>query len=182
MSRRPTSRSARARGFTLVELLVVIGILAVLIGVLMPSLGRAQKHARKVKCKTQLQQIGQAFQIYLNTNNNRYPRAPALPSVNPNNYTTIPDHLSPHLGGDKRVLECPDDRSVFPVEKISYFYYNELGERPLSQTFLYTLYKGDVTQIPVLWDADDFHGGGVPYNWLYVDGHVDTHLQAQPGK
>ena len=53
-----SSHSNRPRGFTLVELLVVIGILAVLIGVLMPSLGRAQKHARKVKCKTQLSRSG----------------------------------------------------------------------------------------------------------------------------
>jgi prepilin-type N-terminal cleavage/methylation domain-containing protein len=66
----------RKNGFTLVELLVVIGIIAVLIGILLPALNRANRHAKMTQCLSNEHQLILALMMYCQENQGSFPGGP----------------------------------------------------------------------------------------------------------
>jgi prepilin-type N-terminal cleavage/methylation domain-containing protein/prepilin-type processing-associated H-X9-DG protein len=179
----------RRRAFTLVELLVVIGIVAVLLGILLPSLARAREKAKRTNCLSNLRTLGQALVMYANVHRDRLPNGNA-PGIyrDYDGANRVMMAFERDFVREPRVFWCPSDRDAEPSQivtadatlpnsaRMSYDFYNLYWPPELGP--LLTRLKG---QAPLAWDLDGAEGPTSPVqnhgpkggNVVYADGHAD---------
>lgn len=158
-SRARTRRGTHAGGFSLVELLVVIGVIAILLALLFPTLRMARESANRAKCGAQLRQLGLAFQMYANANRGWLPAwsawhtwPPGQPDDSEGPVWTI--EMIPYIGNpDSAVYNCPS----YPGRGRNYFlaaiwsFVNGRNAMKLSDITHSSQFilSGDVTQVGV---------------------------------
>jgi len=101
---------APARAFTLVELLVVIGIIALLMGMLLPTVAGTRRQSRNLQCQSNIRQIMLGLSLYKANNKDRYPSNLSLQGF----FWDLPTVAGPYISEEGvtrgSVFTCPDDR------------------------------------------------------------------------
>lgn len=180
--KRPHQKQRRAVAFTLVELLVVIGIIALLGTLTLPGMQSMLLKARGMQCAANLRSIGVAVMQAASDNNNTYPEidqaaAPIYPTGS--NAKNLVDTLSPY-GITTNTIKCPVDLQTSPSSYSLYkssYEWNPMFDDGSSVTPI--LYINANVKIPVnstrvrlCYDFASIHHGHV--NAVYGDGHVSA--------
>jgi prepilin-type N-terminal cleavage/methylation domain-containing protein/prepilin-type processing-associated H-X9-DG protein len=172
--------------FTLVELLVVIGIIALLIGILLPTLSRVQQQSRKTACLSNLRQLGTALILYANENRGRLPNGNA-PTVwdDYDGANRMITEFNATCVKSAKVFYCPADQDS-PPEKILTADQKLPNSGRVSYDF-YSLYWAPeygpllvklLGQAPLVWDLNGGNISGSVENHkkggnvVYADGHA----------
>ena len=189
------------RAFTLVELLVVISVIGLLMGILVPVLGKARGVANRTYCMANLRQIGVAIRSYLDDNRDIFPLCSAMPWEFPDSNSSdyvppITKVLGPILK-EPKVFICKVYKATPPYYlrygKTSYWYSGirligppGLAGRTLSQSFLVQAGVKE-KDIEVMSDFDPVHPGKTgaygnrkgQKNYLYADWHVSNYMKQE---
>jgi len=168
----------RLAAFTLIELLVVIAIIALLAALVLPALGRAKEAGKGAACISNLRQIGIAFQLYVQDNNNRLPNMRDK-SLTSSNDLPSPDLVLSNYLGNVKALQCPsDNQHLFETTGSSYSWNSLLNGQDAEHLQAFGL-KFNPHEIPLMFDKGKFHiarGDSKAQNWLYADTHIKNLL------
>ena len=179
-------RRTRA-AFTLVELLVVIGIIALLMAILLPSLSRAREQSRRVKCLANLRSLGHAMYLYANDFRDRLPNGNLPGDANPANGDQVLVAMAKQYNLTPGIFYCPSDVDEPPHQITNNYIHFENSARVSYDFFsLYwipeqgpklTRLRG---QAPLAWDlgvwvtANQMQNHGIlGGNVVFADGHAE---------
>lgn len=182
------------RSFTLVELLVVIAIISLLSALLVPALKSAKDSTKRIKCQSNLHQIGLGIEMYINEHDNYLPYAVTMGSESNPLGGALPPYLQDQIrtylsgptvgmGTNSAVFACPSTKmgwvlSTSPRNDYRYNYYFANGwslATPQAGRKADSLSRnsGAALVLDMAWQdwvATDMPHDGI--NTLYADGHV----------
>jgi prepilin-type N-terminal cleavage/methylation domain-containing protein/prepilin-type processing-associated H-X9-DG protein len=177
-----TDGRARNSGFTLMELLVVVSVVAILAAIAYPVYQRVVQSGRATGCVSNLRQISVGLGAYLADNNNVMPTLNTARASTSVDVPVIDNTLSKYIT-NPGVFACPADVNGFAQSTGTSYFWNVAinGQSAANLSFLPNLMGAQnlqlPSQIPIMADKEGFH----PYlaskvNVLYADGHATKDL------
>lgn len=164
------------QGFTLLELLMSVAVVAVLIGILVPSVSIVRARADATNCLGNLRSLGAALSSYLTENQMTMPTLKAARTSKSEEVAVIDNTLDAYVSSP-RIFLCPSDRHEGMVTGTSYFWNSALNGQPLASLNFFSLFS-DHTKIPVLVDKEGWHKKTKDkVNHLFADGHATNELR-----
>jgi len=165
------------RGFTLVELIVVIAVVTLLAAIAIPAGNRVIQAAKASACVSNLNNLGIALNLYLADHNQTMPTLQAGRRSTTEDIPVIDNTLNAYVK-DTRVFICPADAAgIGAASGTSYLWNNALNGQSITNLHFF-FSKGLNSEIPIILDKEGFH----PYtankvNVLYADGHASQDLK-----
>ena len=153
------------RGFTLVELLVVVTIVAILLGIGVPLSRSLIARSREASCLNNLRSLGVALQGYLQEHNNVMPVLKAGRSSKTDDEPVLETVLLPYLQTED-AFHCPADAKIFAKSGSSYLWNSTQNGLPYGDLSFFGI-KDRPDKIPLITDKEAWHPGGT--NFLYAD-------------
>lgn len=174
-------RSARVGGFTLLEVLITIVLVAAVAAIAIPASERLVHKARATHCLSNLRSLGSGLQLYLNDHNNVMPTLVTARESEESEEEAIDNTLDEYLE-DERVFCCKGDMKGLCEETgTSYLWNNLLNGQDVSSLNFFGFIK-DGKRIPVISDKEGWHKyRDVQVNILYADGHADKDIRFVTG-
>ena len=163
-------------GFTLVEIIVVMAIVAVLVAIAFPVSSRVIQSGKATGCVSNLRNLGIALHLYLGEHNQMMPNLQAGRQSISQDIPVIDNTLNAYVR-DTRVFACPADNQGLAASTGTSYYWNSVLSNQSVTNLRFLLANGQNSEIPVLSDKEGFH----PYtsnkvNLLYADGHASQDL------
>ena len=155
----------KRRGFTLVELLVVLAIIAALAGIGIPMTRAVIGRSREASCLNNLRSLGVGLQGYLQDHNNIMPELKAGRSSKTEDLPVLDTVLLPYFETTD-AFRCPADSKEFEKSGCSYLWNSTQSGLPFSQLSFFGI-KDRNDRIPLIVDKDSWHPNGT--NYLYAD-------------
>lgn len=186
------------RAFTLVEVLVVIGVIGLLVGLMMPVFSRVRAESDSTRCTANLRQLFAGLQALRQQQHDLLPFAaplpvPANPTALPGSVPDtqgLPQHLSRIIPEASNIWLCPSDETVdsqllgtsyvyvpgafmlleLPMANLSV----DADRQRISRLITERFQGGYLRAVPVLADNGDHHdvGNREPRNAVFIDGHA----------
>lgn len=164
------------RGFTLLELLVVITVIVILTAITVPAWQGFRARSVAASCAGNLRQIGMALGGYLQDHDQRFPEMVAARERIDDDEAALDTVLEPYAGSSQ-IFRCPGDtRKLYETTGTSYYWNSVLNDQRLASLSFLTV--TEISRIPVAADKEGFHRrSGRSVNYLYADGRSERELR-----